>query len=233
MSDETNGAATSKPKPAPHPKELSPEYHKAHKQLMLWATILLIWELIGVDLSKAKDAGGNIGPIVTALKSPQAVPWALLGLVIYFLFKCSIEWGQCHLDRRRLRFARIDFISAWVVSLIAITLYLGQAISRVQFADVLQTSNTWTAILFGGYLGLATAATATFLFARYKDGKRLSPTALWLLAIVMFTSILPILGGLGKPLWLTLVAASTVFIVIFMPLSILRPWLPAREDSHW
>src|SRR6266404_3943523 len=100
------------PEPKPHPRELSTEYHKAHKQLMLWAAILLIWELVGVDLSKAKDAGGNIGPIVTALKSPQAVPWALLGLVGYFLFKCSIEWAQCHVERRKLRFARADFISA-------------------------------------------------------------------------------------------------------------------------
>jgi hypothetical protein len=67
MPEETNETATPKPRAAIHPKELSSEYHKAHKQLMLWATILLIWELIGVDLGKAKDAGGNIGPIVTAL----------------------------------------------------------------------------------------------------------------------------------------------------------------------
>jgi hypothetical protein len=71
MPEETK-EALAEPKPARHPKELSSEYHKAHKQLMLWATILLIWELIGVDLGKAKDAGGTIGPIVAALKSPQA-----------------------------------------------------------------------------------------------------------------------------------------------------------------
>jgi hypothetical protein len=115
---------------------------------MLWATILLVWELIGVDLSKAKDAGGNIGPIVTALKSPQAVPWALTGLVVYFLFKCSIEWAQCHLDRRKLAFARADLVSAWIVSLAAITLYMGQALSRAQFADFLQKNRIW-ALSFG------------------------------------------------------------------------------------
>jgi hypothetical protein len=106
---------------------------------MLWATILFIWELIGVDLSKAKDAGGYIGPVVTALKSPQAVPWVLFALVIYFLFKCSTEWGQCHEDRRKLRFARADFISAWFVAVAAIALYLGQTISRLQFADIIQS----------------------------------------------------------------------------------------------
>jgi hypothetical protein len=123
---------------AREPRALSTEYHKAHKQLMLWATILFIWELVGVDLGKAKDAGGNVGPVVTALKSPQAVPWVLLILVLYFLFKCSIEWAQCHPERRKVRFARIDFISAWIVSVAAISLYIGQAVSRVQFADRLR-----------------------------------------------------------------------------------------------
>lgn len=136
MPNSEDKKTATEPKPAPHPKELSSEYHKAHKQLMLWSTILLIWELVGVDLGKAKDAGGNIGPIVTALKSPQAVPWALLGLVIYFLFKCSVEWAQCNPDRKKMRFASLDFYSAWFVSLVSIILYFGQAIRRAQFANL-------------------------------------------------------------------------------------------------
>ena len=36
---------------------------------MLWAGILLIWELVGVDLEKAKDAEGNVGAIVKSIKS--------------------------------------------------------------------------------------------------------------------------------------------------------------------
>ena len=47
---------------------MSSEYHKARKQLMLWAGILFIWELIGIDLEKAKDAGGNFGAIIGATK---------------------------------------------------------------------------------------------------------------------------------------------------------------------
>jgi len=53
---------------------------------MLWSGILFIWELVGIDLEKAKEAGGNAGAIIGAIKSPQAVPWALLILVAYFLF---------------------------------------------------------------------------------------------------------------------------------------------------
>jgi hypothetical protein len=151
---ENEKAPPSLPKPALHPKELSSEYHKAHKQLMLWSTILLIWELIGVDLSKAKDAGGNIGPIVTDLKSPQAVPWALTGLVIYFLFKCSVEWAQCHVERRKLRFARVDFISAWIVALAALGLYVGQALSRAQLANTIQESKGAQSVMAGFAIGI-------------------------------------------------------------------------------
>lgn len=141
MSDPEKQEVPVKPtRPTRDPSALTPEYHKAHKQLMLWSAILFIWELVGVDLGKAKDAGGYVGPVVTALKSPQAVPWVLLALVIYFLIKCSIEWGQCHLDRRRIRFARIDFFGAWFVALAAIALYIGQTISRAQFADLISGS---------------------------------------------------------------------------------------------
>jgi hypothetical protein len=120
------------------PQALSSEYHKARKQLMLWAGILFVWELVGIDLEKAKETGGNAGAIITAIKSPQAIPWVLLILVAYFLFKTTIEWHQCSLARRRLRVSRVDFISAWVVSLGAYVLYLVQAVKKVQVADVVQ-----------------------------------------------------------------------------------------------
>jgi len=47
-----------------------------------------MWELVGIDLEKAKEAGGNAGAIVSAIKSPQAVPWALMILVAYFSVFC-------------------------------------------------------------------------------------------------------------------------------------------------
>jgi len=104
---------------------------------MLWAGVLFIWELVGIDLEKAKEAGGNFGAFIGAIKSPQAVPWALLILVGYFLFKVTIEWQQCDVARRKVRVARIDFVSGWVVSIIAFALYYIQAINRVQFADLI------------------------------------------------------------------------------------------------
>lgn len=117
------------------PKPLSSEYHKARKQLMLWSGLLFVWEFVGIDLIKAESGEGNVSTIVRAIKSPQAVPWVLLMLVVYFLFKCSVEWAQCYSDRRKVRFARVDFAFAWFFSGLAIALYIWQAISRVQLAD--------------------------------------------------------------------------------------------------
>lgn len=126
---------------------------------MLWATILLIWELIGVDLSKAKDVGGTVGAIITLLKSPQAVPWVLLGFVGYFLFKCYVEWAQCQADRRRVPYARIDFLSALLVSVTAIALYAYQAITRSQLANNLHIGEALDknkfSVISGTALGLA------------------------------------------------------------------------------
>lgn len=150
--------------PEPEPKALSTEYHKARKQLLLWAGILLIWELVGVDLSKAEGAGGNVGAIITAIRSPQAVPWVLLILVAYFLFKVTVEWYQCSLSRRTMRVSKIDFFSAWILSLVAYVLYAGQALSHVQLADLLQRSIRAQSILGGLVLGLGTGFVVTYVW---------------------------------------------------------------------
>jgi hypothetical protein len=102
-----------RPKPIRDPQALSSEYHKARKQLMLWAGILFIWELVGIDLDKAKEAGGNAGAIVGAIKAPQAIPWAFLILIVYFGFKLRIEWGQSNQLRRQMRESRMDYYSAF------------------------------------------------------------------------------------------------------------------------
>jgi hypothetical protein len=144
----------SEPKREPRePRALSAEYHKARKQLMLWAGILFIWELVGIDLEKAKEAGGNFGSIVNAIKSPQAVPWALLILIVYFAFKLRIEWGQCNQIRRQVRESRIDYYSAFIVAAAACALYFAQAISQIQFANVLQRSDRASSLLAGVSIG--------------------------------------------------------------------------------
>jgi len=154
-------------RPKRDPASLSSEYHRAHKQLMLWSAILFIWEFVGIDLEQAKSAEGYAGAVVKSLKSPQAVPWVLLILVVYFLFKCSVEWAQCHVDRRKVRFARVDFISALLVSGAAIALYVGQTISRLQFANVVAEAGRFNSISLGWALGLALGMLIAFALGSY------------------------------------------------------------------
>jgi hypothetical protein len=136
------------------PQPLSGEYHKARKELVLWAGILLIWSLIGVDLEKARETGGTVGAVVAAIKSPQAVPWVLIILVLYFLFKTNVEWLQCNLPRRNTAAAKVDFTSGWIVSLVAICLYVAQAVTQLQFADQIKYSARLQSYVYGLFLGV-------------------------------------------------------------------------------
>jgi hypothetical protein len=149
------------------PKPLTNEYHKARKQLMLWAGILFVWELVGIDLEKAQTAGGNVGALVGSIKSPNAVPWVLLILVGYFLFRFTIEWLQCNSSRRGMMVTKVDFAASWGVTLLAYALYIFQAIKKVQFAAVVQgTSVNSRASLSAGLVSGFMAGVSLFLVVR-------------------------------------------------------------------
>lgn len=207
------------------PRALTTEYHKARKQLMLWAAILFIWALVGIDLEKAKEAEGYAGALVKSIKSPQAVPWVLFALVIYFLFKCSIEWGQCQPERRQVRLARADFMSAVIVSCSAIALYIWQAVSRVQFADVVQSRpKLFLALIYGMILGTSLTF-AAHEFRRYLSRRRakrkhtLAPTIM-LCTLSLFA--ISIAVGYGLNLYVVLGSATIIIPAAFFALFLKR-----------
>jgi hypothetical protein len=144
-------------KPKRDPAALSSEYHRAHKQLMLWSAILFIWEFVGIDLEQAKTAEGYVGAIVKSLKSPQAVPWVLLALVVYFVMKCVLEWGQCQMERRKVPLARTDFFLALTFAASAVLLYFVQALRGIQVADIIQRSAAARAVVWGIVFGVLLA----------------------------------------------------------------------------
>ena len=223
-----------KPAPAPRqsvatrePRALSNEYHKARKQLMLWSAVLFIWELVGIDLDKAREAGGNAGALISSIRSLQAVPWVLLILVAYFLFKCSVEWYQCSPARRERRVSKIDFASAWIVALMAFVLYVGQAISRVQFADVLQQQGKKWSFVTGIVLPLWFMALVLFVWRFRLWGVK------WLFVLrCVFLSVILIGTLLGlvitRPIQWTFVGIGVVVASVLATPTILsiKPW-------HW
>jgi hypothetical protein len=202
---------------------------------MLWAGIMFIWELVGVDLEKAKEAGGTVGVILTAIKSPQAVPWALFILVAYFMFKLSIEWHQCNASRRRMRVARIDYVSAWIVAVTAYFLYLGQALSRVQFADILQGDPVKLAF-FGFVLSSALTLIGCWLVRWYLFRKLPS---FWIIFVITFllmglaiesqSGVLDIYHqGLGLVHLIPSLIGAAVGAVLVV--SVQRPWRLQRSE---
>lgn len=200
-------------KPAREPQALSGEYHKARKQLMFWSGILFIWELVGIDLEKAKTTGGTAGAIVNSIKSTRAVPWVLVILVAYFLFKVTVEWYQCNASRRNLRASRIDFLSAWFVSIAAYALYFGQAISHLQFAEDPDLS---ASIVMGVLAPLQVLIMRHMLnFLEIKKGTtlRMALTALNLLMVLTFVVAALSRGSIrAKPFFIALTVGMILTI---------------------
>lgn len=213
------------------PRALSTEYHKARKQLMLWAAILFIWELVGIDLEKMKEAGGNAGAIITAIKSPQAVPWALLILVGYFAVKLRIEWRQCNEARRQVREAKQDYYLACGVALAAFVLYFGQAISHIQFANAFQGGSirgNSIAIGFGGGVGLAISI--TILRRRATGKKRWKPSDFVYLGITPAIALLTFLSR-QQLRWIIVLPSLVPSLVIILVLEWKWPSESDESDS--
>lgn len=199
------------------PKALTPEYHKAHKQVMLWSAILLFWELVGIDLEKAQDAGGHIGSLLKSIKSPQAVPWVLVILVGYFLFKVTVEWYQCNQERRTIRVSMADILSAWSVSLLSYALYVYQAINRVQFADGISKTN------LGILVGIAGTQWLFLMYQFYSEsqGDMLRVARkIWIFLVLLcfgewaignfFFLLLPSVGSSSLSRWISSVLAGVL-----------------------
>lgn len=136
---------------------------------MLWSAVLFVWEFVGIDLEQAKNTEGYAGALVKSIKSPQAVPWVLLIVVAYFLFKTTVEWYQCLTERRMILASRVDFFFGWFVALTTYALYVGQAISRVQVADVIQNRDKRSAF----FVGMSTSITLAFVLLLFRRKARL------------------------------------------------------------
>jgi len=115
------------------PKQSIPDfgssYEKARRAYSLASAVLLGWELIGVELDRFFE-GYHV-----VLKSPQAVPFVLLALVLYFMMRFTIEWYQAAEERRLRLVSRLDFSLAHALAATAIGVYAVQAILSIQLAD--------------------------------------------------------------------------------------------------
>jgi hypothetical protein len=112
--------------------ELSDAFRAARKHYVLVSALLTAWELIGFDITETPLEG-----IGLKLKSPQAVPYVLVVLVLYFSFRTMIEWYQCDSRRRSLLASKVDLYSAHFIAILSFILYITQSYLGFQLADEL------------------------------------------------------------------------------------------------
>ena len=129
--------------------EFSESYAKAHKAYGLASALLLAWELVGVDFGPSPFESLRI-----TLKSPEAVPYVIVALVVYFGFRITVEWFQSDSRRRAAPASKIDFAVAHLIGICSLTLFAIQTALRFQLANT-----GWIApisvILIGTELGAA------------------------------------------------------------------------------
>lgn len=206
---------------AREPGSLSIEYHKAHKQSLLWAAILLFWELVGINLTNASATPTNFGALAGSIESPQAIPWAFLILMAYFLFKLALEWAQCNEARKRRRASRIDFVSPWIVSFLAVALYIVQAISHVQIADVIRNHALYTSVIpLALMIGVSSIAAQRWIadVLRERDWFSIPFGLLWIFCIGLVILMVLTLAQRGRMFFAITVIFGAAITHFFHPI---------------
>ena len=94
---------------------LSDQYYKNRKQLVLWSGVLFAWEFIGIELNEIPFPNINI-----QIKSPDAAPWVLISLVLYFGYRTLIEWFHMPFARRYVKITLWDFRVSLLIPIVAL-----------------------------------------------------------------------------------------------------------------
>jgi len=123
----------------------SDAYHGTRKAYGLSSALLIAWEFIGIEVQEVPIVSLNL-----KLKSPEAIPYVLIALTIYFGFRFSVEWFQSSPLRRGVPASRVDFAVAHILGVLSLGLFLLQRWLDVQVADYVATTE---GALFGsGFL---------------------------------------------------------------------------------
>lgn len=142
--------------------QLTSEYHKTRRQLMLWTAVLFCHVLLELKPDDFELIGNKVGAILKMLASRQMLDVALIALIIYFFVRLWITWFQCDPKRRRIMVSRIDMGFSIVVSASGLAVYLFQSLKSIALHNSIFSSvDNWLAILVlngswaTGLLGIA------------------------------------------------------------------------------
>lgn len=107
-------------------------FRRARKNYILFAALFIAWELIGFELEDRASSMVNV-----TIKSPEAAPWVLVILVIYFSYRLSIEWMQLEQRIKDTLPIRIEMAVSHCIAIFPIGLWSFQKVSNSQISHML------------------------------------------------------------------------------------------------
>lgn len=115
---------------------LTEAFHAARRAYGLASALLIAWELVGIEFGESPIEGLKV-----TLKSPQAVPYILTALTLYFAVRFTVEWHQADERRREMSASRADYFFAHLIGAAALILYIYQSLLHVQVANLFDPSD--------------------------------------------------------------------------------------------
>ena len=109
------------------PSQRDQSYHAARHAYGLISGVLLAWEFVGIGFSPTP-----IPAVGITIKSPIAIPYVLLVMVVYFGLRFCIEVDQLDTKRRSLASVRADIWMAHIIGVVAIGVFLGDALFAIK-----------------------------------------------------------------------------------------------------
>jgi hypothetical protein len=97
---------------------LNEHYYKSRNSLLMFSAILLAWELIGINLESYETSGTKI-----TIEDGEAIPYVLFILIVYFIYRVTIEWLQSDELRRTLKQSKVDFITTMIIPVLSMAIY--------------------------------------------------------------------------------------------------------------
>lgn len=123
---------------------LSTEYYKARKSYNLFSGLLLVWGIVGININSMPAPNpSNITNLNVQFKTPGAIPYVLIFMVIFYAYRLTIEWYQSSCARRVMWQSKADFFSSHLFAFISFSIFVLQNLVDRQVYDIFVENNDY------------------------------------------------------------------------------------------
>ena len=209
-----------------HP--LTEAFRKARKQYTLFSGLLIAWELVGLRL----PADGKLSTTIEVeLLSPNAAPFVLIALILYFAFRMELEWRYCSPEEHHQKIARLDYWSTHGIALAAVGLFGVQRLLEVQVAEtVAQGSN---GVVMGFSVGLFVVPLLASIISRNQTTPQFRRWWNVVALVTMLFSTTSLVYILNQNDWRLIVDReffSGLALILLLACGLmLEPWIRSRD----